>query len=140
MKKKVSLLLGVLMLFSCVTVTAGALEARIDPRWSYMQSLALGIEEDEDGNLFYGADAYAYTTSGVDEIEVTVTLQQDSSSGWLNLAVRTGREDGIAASAGGTYKNPVSGVQYRIKVYATAYIDGREVEEVGPSYYYYTMP
>ena len=140
MKKKVSLLISVLMLFSCVMVTASARETRIDPRWSYMRALALLIEEDDDGNLVYGADAIAYTTSGVDEVEVTVYFQQKSSSGWLTLATRSGHENDILASASGPYKNPKSGVEYRIEVYATAYIDGREVEEVGPSYYYYTMP
>ena len=139
MKKRISLLLGMLMLFSCMTVSAVDLEARIDPRWTYMQSLALGIYEDDNGDLVYGADAYAYINSDVDEVKVTVYLERESSSGWLPLAVRTGQEAGTAASAGDTYKNPISGARYRIEVYAWAYIDGKEVEDVGPSYYYYTV-
>ena len=83
MKKKLTSLLAVLLVFSFAASASAAVA-----RWSYLSTLGITLEEKDDG-IQWGATAVAYAVESVTAVKVDVKLQLRTSTGWLWLRKAT---------------------------------------------------
>ena len=97
MKKKLTSLLAVLLVFSFAASASAAVA-----RWSYLSTLAITLEEKDDG-IQWGATAVAYAVESVTAVKVDVKLQLRTSTGWLTVASKSNRESSHISGAGDTY-------------------------------------
>ena len=130
MKKKLTSLLAVLLVFSFAASASAAVA-----RWSYLGTLAITLEEEDDG-IQWGATAMAYSVQSVTAVKVDVKLQLQTSTGWLTVASKSNKESGHISGAGGTYTDYTVGDSYRLAVDVYIYDGSTELEYVGPTYEY----
>ena len=130
MKKKLTSLLAVLLVFSFAASASAAVA-----RWSYLSTLAITLEEEDDG-IQWGATAMAYSVQSVTAVKVDVKLQLQTSTGWLTVASKSNKESGHISGAGGTYTDYTVGDSYRLAVDVYVYDGSTELEYVGPTYEY----
>ena len=130
MKKKLTSLLAVLLVFSLAASASAAVA-----RWSYLSTLAITLEEEDDG-IQWGATAMAYSVQSVTAVKVDVKLQLQTSTGWLTVASKSNKESGHISGAGGTYTDYTVGDSYRLAVDVYIYDGSTELEYVGPTYEY----
>ena len=128
MKKKLTSLLAVLLVFSFAASASAAVA-----RWSYLSTLAITLEEEDDG-IQWGATAMAYSVQSVTAVKVDVKLQLQTSTGWLTVASKSNKESGHISGAGGTYTDYTVGDSYRLAVDVYIYDGSTELEYVGPTY------
>ena len=130
MKKKLTSLLAVLLVFSFAASASAAVA-----RWSYLSTLAITLEDEDDG-IQWGATAMAYSVQSVTAVKVDVKLQLQTSTGWLTVASKSNKESGHISGAGGTYTDYTVGDSYRLAVDVYIYDGSTELEYVGPTYEY----
>ena len=130
MKKKLTSLLAVLLVVSFAASASAAVA-----RWSYLSTLAITLEEEDDG-IQWGATAMAYSVQSVTAVKVDVKLQLQTSTGWLTVASKSNKESGHISGAGGTYTDYTVGDSYRLAVDVYIYDGSTELEYVGPTYEY----
>ena len=130
MKKKLTSLLAVLLVFSFAASASAAVA-----RWSYLSTLAITLEEEDDG-IQWGATAMAYSVQSVTAVKVDVKLQLQTSTGGLTVASKSNKESGHISGAGGTYTDYTVGDSYRLAVDVYIYDGSTELEYVGPTYEY----
>ena len=130
MKKKLTSLLAVLLVFSFAASASAAVA-----RWSYLSTLAITLEEEDDG-IQWGATAMAYSVQSVTAVKVDVKLQLQTSTGWLTVASKSNKESGHISGAGGTYTDYSVGDSYRLAVDVYIYDGSTELEYDGPTYEY----
>ena len=130
MKKKLTSLLAVLLVFSFAASASAAVA-----RWSYLSTLAITLEEKDDG-IQWGATAVAYAVEIVTAVKVDVKLQLRTSTGWLTVASKSNKESSHISGAGDTYTGNIAGDSYRVSVDVYIYDGSTELEHVGPTYEY----
>ena len=96
MKKKLTSLLAVLLVFSFAASASAAVA-----RWSYLSTLGITLEEKDDG-IQWGATAVAYAVESVTAVKVDVKLQLRTSTGWLTVASKSNKESSHISGAGGS--------------------------------------
>lgn len=120
MKKIVSLLLVLLLLLPCVSVSAESLtNGKLDtvsPRFKEMTGCNAALTPAGGGTYIFSGSARANSTV---TISVTVTLQRaNSSSGWDDMATLTDSGTSYASCSGQRY---LSSGTYRTKTVANVY-------------------
>lgn len=130
MKKKLTSLLAVLLVFSFAASASAAVA-----RWSYLSTLGITLEEKDDG-IQWGATAMAYSVQSVTAVKVDVKLQLKTSTGWLTVASKSNKESSHISGAGGTYTGNIAGDSYRVSAEVYIYDGSTELEHVGPIYEY----
>ncbi len=130
MKKKLTSLLAVLLVFSFAASASAAVA-----RWSYLSTMAISLEEGDDG-IEWGVAAVAYAVESVTAVKVEAKLQLRTSTGWLTVASKSNKESGHISGADGTYTGNITGDSYRVSAEVYIYDGSTELEYVGPIYEY----
>lgn len=131
MKKRiVSLLFAAVLLVT--TVGAQSPQA---PRWTYLRAVFQGVELTDQG-LEWSADADAYFSSQVTDVEVVCSLQVQGGTGWGTLDTLTDKQSGYFAGSQRVYTDWLPAHSYRIKTYVYIYNGDTVIETAGPLYSY----
>lgn len=127
MKKKMKVVLA--MVLAIATMLGCASAAGVAPRWSYVTLIDGTLSISSGGTASVSAMGEAYT-KGVDNVKLTVTLQQKKGSSWSNLTSWTVISNTRAATLTKQLWPVAHGYSYRVFVMLQAY-DGTSLKETG---------
>ena len=118
MRRLFCFILVLLMLFTMVLPTAAS-QATVQPRWIYLDFISASLDINALGVASCRGQA---AVSSTNRIAVYVTLQQNTSSGWVTIRSWSATAIG-AAQASGQYA-VARGYTYRVNTVVYVY-DGR---------------
>lgn len=129
MKKAISLLLVLVLMFSCISVLTAADDSGISPQYKKLTNCWAGLKSTGDG--WYNVTGGAGSVYGNVSISVTVILQRSNpyaTSGWDDIVTMTDNAP-YSASCGTSHYISTPGV-YRTHTVAKVYDeDGGYIEQ-----------
>jgi len=116
----------VLLMVCTMVLPAAASQATVQPRWTYLDAVSATLDINALGVASCRGQAAVNSSN---RIAVYVTLQQQTTSGWVTIRNWSATGSG-AAQAFGQYA-VARGYTYRINVFAYVYDDRGNIIETG---------